>query len=104
MSNSNGRKMPIRISKFDLDGDFTGWWFNARTNFPMSFVEEMQSQDMDRMAKALSLIIIDWNFVDENGEDLGNPTQEIIKNELPIELVGLITTALVSKVQSVPNE
>ena len=72
-------KMPYRTAKVELDGDFEGWWFLARTNPPIKAISDMYSGNFDRMVQGLSEIVLDWNFVDEDGNKLGS-----VKNAVAI--------------------
>lgn len=65
-------KMPYRTAKVELDGAFEGWWFLARTNPPIRAISDMYSGNFDRMVRGLSEIVLDWNFVDEEGNNLGS--------------------------------
>lgn len=63
------RKLPIVVKRIEIqDGPYAGWWAEMRTNPPMRVMDEMRtSQDPE---KVLASLIIEWNFVDEEGTPL----------------------------------
>ena len=63
-------KMPIRTHEFELNGEYIGWKFTARINIPVGTIEQLQTGKMSDIALGLSDILLNWNFVDENGEAL----------------------------------
>lgn len=93
------RKLPVKRVEVQLTGDYEGWHFAYRQNPPMGpYLERMaalQSMDqsdetsvvraMDGMYGVLDLMLIDWNFVDEEGEDMA-PTLESLR-QLPMDLI-----------------
>ena len=96
-------KMPVRKQNFELDGDYEGWKFTARINMPMGVLERMGTGKISEINLALSDIALEWNFVDEEGEYLGNPcldTVRLLPSDLAISMANLITNA----VQKVPNK
>lgn len=86
------RKLPIKTKEVELDGDYTGWKMICRLNPPTRLVVELSAGDLSRSIPALSEIILSWNFVNEEGVDLGPPSPETFQ-ELPIDLIIAVSTA-----------
>jgi len=93
------RKMPVKLETFHLDGDYEGWTFTARTNPPIWVFDDLQTGEADAIYTALSEIIRDWNFVDEEGEPLGAPSPATIR-KLPLDLILQIVDKCVNAVGS----
>jgi hypothetical protein len=53
-----------------------GWVVTYRSNTLMSSVAELRSGDRRRMVAALAVVVAGWNFVDEQGNELPQPTRE----------------------------
>lgn len=70
---SEQRRMPVRIARIDLAGDYEGWWADMRINPPFWVFESLSSDDLAEMKAALSSLIKAWNFVDEDGIPLTDP-------------------------------
>src|SRR5574341_874016 len=93
MSSKNGhRRLLIRSKELNLDGDYEGWNFTVRTNPALKTLEEFAAQDIMKMADALAQVVLGWNFVDEGGKELGQPSPDTIR-QLPIDLI----TTMVNK-------
>lgn len=85
-------KMPIKSVRIEFDDiGYEGWYIVMRTN-PKAYVYDdfLAVDDEDREWKALSQIIIDWNFVDEEGNPLALPKDGLNRNELPYDLKAAI--------------
>lgn len=65
--------MPVRTRVATLDGDYAGWNATLRTNPPMRVLTEFSSGQFDRILSALREVVIDWDFVDEEGQPLPAP-------------------------------
>lgn len=97
------KKMPVRMTKVALDGDYEGWEFEVLTNPKLSVFGDLSSGEFDRIAIALSKIVRSWNFVDENGDPLPQPSIDAIQ-ELPLDLVTLISNKFVEELSKLsPN-
>ena len=110
-------KMPIRTHDFELTGDYTEWKFTARTNIPVGTIEQLQTGKMSDIVLGLSDILLSWNFVDENGEDLkayhsenGGNKEELITGPCietirlrPGDLLVSVTTAIAEHIQTLPK-
>jgi hypothetical protein len=79
------RKLPIKTRDIELTGDYEGWHFTARTNPPMRVLTDLSSGDLNLITEALGGVIVDWNFVDEEGKAMANPSPEAVR-ELPVDL------------------
>ena len=52
-----------------------GWKVVYRANIYTSAVHELRSGDVDRAMAVLASVILGWNFVDEEGNPLPQPTR-----------------------------
>jgi hypothetical protein len=67
------RAAPVRTAEVVLDGDYEGWRAVVRTNHRFGVLLDMESGDTERVVAALAKIVLEWNFVDEEGEPLPQP-------------------------------
>ena len=91
---SNRRVLPVKIVHVQLEDDFTGWEFSARSIKVKEF-QEFQSEQGGAVGlaptiKLLGRILVGWNFVDEVGEEL--PLNADSLGELPLELLNGMAT------------
>lgn len=99
--NRHERRMPIKTAVVRLDGDYEGWEATIRTNAPIYlFQREIASGDADRVAAALSRIILLWNFVDDEGEPL--PLEAASIGLLGADLLQMLAEKLGEAVRAVP--
>jgi hypothetical protein len=73
MSEQNGtRRMPMRIRRVELEGDYAGWWIDVRINAHVGILEEIDV--VKRPAELYELLREifpgDSNFVDDVGEPI----------------------------------
>ena len=94
-------KLPIKTKELALTGEWVDWKCTVRTNPPISIFGDISSGDFERIVRALSKIILDWNFVDENGEPLPKPDVATI-NEVPLELITVIANRYVEELTKLP--
>jgi len=89
------RRMPVKQAKVELDGEFGGWWAVVRTNPPFKVWEQLQSVEAVQIKEALYELILDWNFVDEEGKKLSAKRTDTYDpiGEVPLDLL----TALIVK-------
>jgi len=97
------KKMPVRIAEITLDGDYEGWTFSARLNFPCGLLDDFSANDPSRLMSAAGQLIKNWNFVDEEGNPLPQPSAESIRL-LPIDLLNKMLTAVVTEAQKLPPQ
>jgi hypothetical protein len=95
------RKLPITEKEIELKGEWEGWSFTARMNPPMKVFGLVASGDMDKISEGLALIVRAWNFVDEEGAPMADPSQGAI-GDLPINLVNAISSRYVEEMTVVP--
>ncbi len=93
---------PVRTACIELDGDYAGWWATVRTNLKIRTFKELIAGDLDRSTKALSQILLAWNFVDEQGQPLPSPADPAAIEELTGEQVKLVVDKYVELVNKVP--
>lgn len=55
---------------------WAGWEVTYRSDMTMTIFTELGSRDNRQRVHALSLIVTGWNFVDEAGNPLPQPTRE----------------------------
>lgn len=108
------RRLPIKTVVVELDGDYDGWQFEMRKNPPagmlvqgLSMVAGVDENDastfsgsIEGMAILLRGLIRNWNFVDEDGNDMPL-TEESIRN-LPLDLLGICFSRATDEVQQSP--
>jgi len=82
--------MPVRTARIDLGGEFEGWYANVRTNPTFETYEQLQSENLAQVKKALGGLLREpWNFVDEEGSPLGPPCADAV-GKMPLELIAEI--------------
>jgi hypothetical protein len=96
------RKAPIKTATVVLKDDYEGWQFTARINPPINAFGNIASGNFDRMIKGLGAIIIDWNFVDENGAPLDQPS-DLTVGGLSLDLVTMLANEYIAEVNRVPK-
>lgn len=96
-------KMPVRIEWLELNGLYEGFKVRARVNPTMKMAARIASGNFDLMTRTLhEHIIYEWNFVDENGDYLGDPSTDTIE-QLPIDLINAIAEKIVEVVTNTPK-
>lgn len=100
MKSKEKRRMPVRTATAVLHGaDYEGWEFTFRTNPPLglwgkgaamatSYDESdpsSSSRVVEGMMTLLDAVIMSWNFVDEEGNDL--PCNRDGLDRLPLDLI-----------------
>jgi len=97
-------KMPVKVKKFELNGDYAGFTFSARTNFSVGMAEEISSGEVSALIDAFTEIITKWNFVDVEGNPLGPPSDREAMRHVPLEMLNLMSTAITEEVTAVPKD
>ena len=95
------RMLPIRKATLELDGDYEGWSCTVRKNPPLRIFSDLQSGDFDRITEGLTLVILDWNFVDEAGKKMADPSLETV-GLLPFDLAMQVANKFSEVVTSLP--
>jgi len=73
------RKLPVKVERFDLNGDYAGWYFEGRVNPPWGqFIDKIVAVEkadqtnpeevLDRLYDLIEMLATDWNYVDEKGK------------------------------------
>lgn len=57
-----------------------------RLNPPLRVIEDLRSGDMGRFRSALATVVLDWDFVDDDGAPLPLPRDGLNWEELPWDL------------------
>lgn len=112
------RKLPVRTADINLDGEFEGWQLSIRTSPPLGkWIESLQrvldSQDGEEeanpraqtsgvlaMLDLIALVLVRWNFVDEEGNDI-EATRDGL-GMLPLELISLVFDKVTATVGQAP--
>ena len=69
-----------------------GWKVTYRSNIITAIMSEIRSGQQSRIVAALARIVLAWNFVDEDGEPLAQPTrQNFAAFGLPDDLLVALT-------------
>ena len=110
---ANTRKMPVKTQLIELTGEYEGWSFTGRTNPKMSTLDDISSGVFRRISEGLAEVVLDWNFVDEEGNPLKSPGElkatgllngQITEamGELPIDLTLAVAKAISEAITNVP--
>lgn len=97
------RRAPVRRHRIELDDDgFPGWWVEVRLNPPWGVMEDLYDTDDFRVVReSLARVILDWNFVDDEGDPLPPPSEDVTSlREVPIDLI----TVVLQRYQQVATE
>jgi len=97
-------KMPVKVKKFELNGDYAGFEFSARTNFPIGIAEKMAGGDVGVLIESFTGIITAWNFVDENGDSLGEPKDRDNMSKIPVDMINKMAEMITEAITTVPNQ
>lgn len=86
--NGTGAAMPIKqtVVRFDELG-YPGWCATLRTNPRASVYDDFVSNNDERLWSALSVIVLEWNFADEQGVPLPLPGKGLTLKDLPWDLL-----------------
>lgn len=88
---ATGRPMPIKTARLEFDEDgYPEWYAVTRTNVRGSVMDDYRSGDQERWWNAISQIVQEWNFCDENGEPIPLPKNGTTSVELPEDLLGAL--------------
>lgn len=102
---SEKRRLVVRKAEMTIkEGEYAGWSFTAITNPPIRVIEELTTSGISHMVSGLAKILVPpWNFVDTDGEPMGEPSEETIR-ELPVDLIMAISEAYVDQSTSLPQK
>lgn len=89
----------VRTAQLDLGGDYEGWLVTMRVNPSLAVWEDFSSGDTERYDRALSVLVLDWNFVDDEGQPLPLPRDGLDWSKAPFDLKLAVTNAYSAKVQ-----
>lgn len=96
------RTMPSRNARIELEGDYAGWYFVARTSIKMKELKLIKESDDEAVKAHLSRVVTEWNFVDEKGKELPLGLDGL--DECNTDLVTMMLSAYLKEVQGVsPN-
>lgn len=88
------RRIPRQTQTVTLEAPgayYDGWQVTFRTNPPWSVLTAPEQQDPARLPQWLAQLIVEWDFVDEDGRPLP-PTADGIA-QLPAVLMAALTDA-----------
>ncbi len=90
------RRMPVRTITIDFEGDYAGFAVMMRSNPPLrTFTEIQANSDFDSLRKIMTTLVLEWNFVDEDGQPIETGEFEAIPVELFAQLVQRYLGAIV---------
>jgi hypothetical protein len=93
---------PIRTHRFELDGDWSGFWILVRTNPPMRVYEDLvAARKISDAYAALAEMTLSSNLTDEHGESV-DLTQPAGWRAMPLEFIEE-AAALIKKATEVPK-
>lgn len=100
------RRMPVHSQLVKMDGEWVGWEFTARMNPKVKVIDGLLSAENDQarfgqVVEALSQVLVSWNFVDEEGEDMPSPSSDSVR-ELPTDLLGEVANKYIEVLSQVP--
>lgn len=83
------RRMPIRTARVQLEGDYADFSLKMRSNPPLRVFTEIQANaDFPTLRSLITELIVDWDFVDDQGVAI--PVGDL--QAIPIDLFGQIVT------------
>jgi len=107
------RKLPVKVETLQLNGDYTGWEFTARTNPPwgefmgrLTAIEKVDQLNPEKVLEGLydllELVMQNgkWNYVDDKGKPITCDRAGFPK--LPLELIQLTLSAAREAIEKVP--
>lgn len=71
--NGTGRRMPVRTQEITFDWEGETWHATMRTNAPSGQVDALLGRDPDAYRVALAAVVLEWDFVDDEGEPIPLP-------------------------------
>jgi len=93
--------MPIHAVDIALDEiGYDGWHVSMRLNVRARIYDDFLSQDREVFWTAFSSIVLDWNFLDEDGSNLPLPKDGLGPRELPIDILNTIVLRYVEAMAS----
>lgn len=93
-------KIVPRTAPIELNGDFLGVEFVARTDLKIKEVRSVEA-GIDGSIAMLLTVIKSWNLADE--EDHAIPLTAEAMEELPVRLIDEMVTAYMNKIRTVPG-
>lgn len=90
--------MPIKTVRVELEEiGYPGWFVTMRTNPRSSVYDDLIKMDEEAAAtwwKAFGQVVIEWNFADEDGKPLPQPSEVQAEKDLdlPISLLAHVLT------------
>jgi len=106
-------KLPVKVETLHLNGDYTGFDFQCRTNPPwgifMDKLTALEKSDMtdadgtlDRLYDILESVAVGWNFVDEKGKAI--PFSRKGFRQVPLDLLHITIKHAREAIEKVPLE
>lgn len=91
LSGGNGvsseiRKLPIRSTRVELDGEYAGYWATMRLNPRRRVLDDLGSGDTHRACEGLAQLILAWNVTDEDGRPIAVGGETVY--DLPDDMMG----------------
>lgn len=101
-ANRKDRRMPLKTKDVNLTGEWEGWNAKLRVNPPIGpWINKMEqltsmeggkiTQQLTLMCEILADLLVSWNFVDEDGNDIPANLEGLLS--LGMELLGELFNA-----------
>lgn len=97
--NRHERRLPVKVDRVDLSGDFEGWSAQMRVNPPLVILDWFNSGEIDQIKKGIEAIAISWDFVDEDGKPMRQPREGGVM-DLTTDLMQALVQGYSAKMQS----
>jgi hypothetical protein len=83
--------MPILSVDIPLDEiGYHGWTVKMRLNVRARTYDDLLSQEREQFWSAFSTIVLDWNLLDEDGQNLPLPRDGLGPRDLPIDILNTL--------------
>lgn len=101
MPNATSKRTAVRTAAVVLDGNYEGWSATVRTNPPQSVWTDFVSGDDERFRHALAQVVLAWDFVDDDGNDVPLPSaDDYDPNRLPFDLIPALVRAYTASLRA----
>ena len=83
------RRLPVKSTRVNLDGDYEGFYAVARLNMPCSFFMALaESASMAERHALWAPYILEWNILDDDGADLPVSAESLAA--LPLDMFRML--------------
>ncbi len=107
------RKLPVKVETIQLNGDYTGFEFQCRTNPAWGlFMDKLMALEktdltdskevLEKLYDVLETVAVGWNYVDEKGKDI--PFTRKGFRMIPLDLLHFTIKNAREAIEKVPLE